>query len=446
MSRVLWVLLVVALGARAADLSAGVPGVPPLPPVNQTQALLPVFEHPAAALVALPRVAGSRVDLRFVPVAQVVDLIYADLLRVPYVLDPDVLADVRPVSFRFDSADGDVRSFLANFLDSLGYVVTRRDGVDYVSKMKAAGDVEPEDTFVYAPKYRNADYLSRLVQPMFKGRFTENRTIAAPPGAKSAVDAPPNSAAALVDQSADVLVFVGSKREIAMLGKVLADLDTPVGNVSVRAWVYEVTENGGNNSAFQLALSVLGGRVGASLNVGSISSTDNAIRLSVGGFSAALAALNSDSRFKVLTSPNLRVRSGDTASLNVGSSVPVVGAVSFPSATGGPVQSIQYQDAGVIFQVKPTVKRDAIDLRLVEEISSFVNTTTGVNNSPTKNTRKVESSFSLADGDVLLIGGLTQDQDTHANSGLSFLPRWMAGHTTSTAKTEILLLLQVQKL
>jgi hypothetical protein len=27
----------------------------------------------------------------------------------------------------------------------------------------------------------------------------------------------------------------------------------------------------------------------------------------------------------------------------------------------------------------------------------------------------------------LLIGGLTQHQDAHANTGLSFLPRWMAG-------------------
>jgi type II secretory pathway component GspD/PulD (secretin) len=76
-----------------------------------------------------------------------------------------------------------------------------------------------------------------------------------------------------------------------------------------------------NNSAFQLALS----------------DTDNPIRLSVGGFNAALAALNSDSRFRVLRSPNLRVRSGDTASLNVGESVPVIGAVSFPSSTAAPV-------------------------------------------------------------------------------------------------------------
>lgn len=447
MRRLLAVLL---LGARLAmaDPSTGTAGVPPLPPgmAPDSARAQGTSSTPVAPMGALSHVGGSRVDLRFVPVAQVVDLIYADLLQAPYVIDPDVLADTRPVSFRFDRAQGDVRVFLSTFLDSLGYSVTQRDGVDYVAKSKFSKEQADRDTFVYEPKYRNADYLSRLVSPMFRGRFTENRAIAAPEGTKSASDVPPTSAAGLIDQSADVLVFVGSAHEIAMLKKLLPDLDTPVGNVSVRAWVYEVTETGNNNSAFQLALSVLGGRVGASLNVGSISDTDNAIRLSVGGFSAALSALNSDSRFKVLTSPNLRVRSGDTASLNVGESVPVIGSVSYPSATAAPVQSVQYEDAGVIFQVKPTIKRDVIDLHLVEEISSFVKTTTGVNDSPTKNTRKVESSFSVADGDVLLIGGLTQDQDTHVNSGLSFLPRWAAGHTASTAKTEILLLLQVQKI
>jgi general secretion pathway protein D len=450
--RRLLLALAVCCNAAVAAPSAGrsdiptVPALPPLPPGVPVSAQANAVLPETRSLTSLPRMTGARIDLRFVPVAQIVDLIYAELLQTPYVIDPDVLADTRPVSFRFDRTQGDVRAFLVAFLDSLGYGVTSRDGVDYVARSKVPKDQADQETFVYAPKYRDADYLSRIVQPMLGGRVLQNRAVAAPEGAKTSSDVPATSAAGLIDQSADVIAFVGSAREVAALKRLLPQLDTPVSNVSIRAWVYEVTETGSNNSAFQLALSLLGGRVGAALNVGSISDTDNAIRLSVGGFSAALAALNADSRFKVLTSPNLRVRSGDTATLNVGESVPVIGSVSYPSSTAAPVQSIQYQDAGVIFQVKPTVKRDAIDLHLVEEISDFVNTTTGVNNSPTKNTRKVESSFNVADGDVLLIGGLTQDKDTRVNSGLSFLPRWMAGHTVSTSKTEILLLLQVRKL
>lgn len=430
-------------GALGAETGTGTPGVPPLP-VGAPLPAGPVPRSLPAPLGPLSRPVGSRIDLRFVPVAQVVDLIYGDLLDAPYVLSPEVLADTRPVSFRFDRTRGDLREVVGGFLHSLGFDVTVRDGVAYVSKADpAAADRE---TFVYAPKYRNADYLSRLLAPIVSGRFVQNRPVSAPEGGKETHDVPPSSAAGLVDQSADELVYVGDSRQIELLKQLLPQIDTPVGNVSVRAWVYEVTETSANHSAFELALSLLGGRVGASVNVGTVSSTDNAIRLGVGGLQAALSALNSDARFRVLTSPNLRVASGDTASLNVGESVPVVGSVSYPSAGGAPVQSIKYEDAGVIFRVKPTVKRDEIDVQLEEEISSFVNTTTGVDNSPTKNTRKIESTFGLADGDVLLIGGLTQNQDTAANSGLSFLPRWMAGHTVSKSRSEILLLLEVRKI
>ncbi|MFA8393777.1 type II secretion system protein GspD [Burkholderia ubonensis] len=449
MKRIAILLLLAASIAHAAQVVPPVPTLPPLPPgaVGPSEAaFVPPNAAPApVALSALPPVSGTRIDLRFVPVAQVVDLVYADMLKVPYVIAPEVLADQRPVSFRFDKRDGDMRDFMRGFLASLGFALNTRDGVDYVSKRDAAPN-EIQDNYVYQPRYRDADYLSRLVQPLFAGKFTTNRDIATSADGRMRAGSPPTSAAAMLDQETDTLVFIGSEREIAALKKLLPQVDTPAGQVAVRAWVYEVSKQEDNNSAFQLALSLLGGRVGASIGSGTVGSDANAIRLHAGGFEAAISALNSDSRFKVVTSPNLRVRSGQLARLNVGQSVPVVGSVSYPSTSGAPVQSVQYQDAGVIFQVQPTVKAGAIDLTVVEEISDFVRTTTGVNNSPTKNTRKLESSFSVEDGDAVLIGGLTQEKANHVDSGLSFLPSWMRGHSSGGSRTEILLLLQVQKL
>ncbi len=437
--------MIALLFAASSVIAAQAPPIPTLPALSSSPSVpaAPSIDE-SHVLMPLPKVDASRVDLRFVAVARVIDLLYADVLRIPYVLDPAVLSDKRLVSFRFDKSQGDVRAFLGQFLGSLGYGVRQRDGVDYVYRLDTKN--QDEDAFVYEPKYRNADYISRLLAPMFRGNFTANRSISALPGAEISADVPVRSAAALLDQATDLLVFVGSAREVAMLKKLLPQIDTAVGQVAVRAWVYEVTEQTDNNSAFQLALSLLGGRIGASIGAGSVGDSPNVIRLRAGGFEAAIAALNSDSRFKVVTSPNLRVRSGQTARLNVGQSVPVVGSVSYPSATASPVQSVQYQDAGVIFQVQPTVKARAIDLTVTEEISDFVRTTTGVNNSPTKNTRKLESSFSVEDGDAVLIGGLTQDKATRIDSGLSFLPSWMKGHSSDGSRTEILLLLQVQKL
>jgi len=147
-----------------------------------------------------------------------------------------------------------------------------------------------------------------------------------------------------------------------------------------------------------------------------------------------------------VSSPNVRCISGQDVRLNVGQQVPTVSSVSYQGTSGTPVQSIDYQDAGVIFDVQPLVMQDAIELKVDEEISSFVSTTTGVSGSPTKNTRSLKTVASLKDGDVIVLGGLMQDDDTAANSREGFLPWFLAGHTKSKARTEVVLVLQVQKI
>lgn len=453
------VLLAVSPVASAAGLgldvplpSSGVVTVPPLPPsmVGASGGAIDAgkgVSGPVASVGALNIKPGSHIDLRFTAVSQIVDLVYAEMLQRPYVLCPELLADNRIVSFRYDRAQGDVRDFMLGFLASLGYKVAVRDGVDYVLKR---GDDEVAQaeavTLVYRPVYRDADYLARLVQPLFKGRFVQNRAVAAPEGAKSSGDVPPSSAAALVDQSSDVLVFSGSADEIGKLKKVLAQLDTAQGQVVLRAWVYEVSTDVEKSSAFQLAASILGGRLGVSFGLGTIAQGANALTISAGSLSAAISALDSDSRFHIVTSPNVMVASGKHARLNMGQSVPVVSSVSYPGSTGVPVQSVSYQDAGVIFDVQPTVKGDVIDTDVTIEISNFQNTTTGVNQSPTKNTRKTETTMDLQDGQVVVMGGLTQGNQTVSRSGVGWLPNWMSARSASDTKSDVVLVMQVSKM
>ncbi|MGQ7936997.1 type II secretion system protein GspD [Paraburkholderia sp. D1E] len=444
MKRLAWCLLFVVFDVFAASSSVGVAGVPPLPPGMVVPVVSDGDAQPAAPLRALPKMTGSRIDLRFVPVAQVVDLIYADLLDAPYVIDPAVLADTRSVSFRFDRSQGDVRSFLATFLDSLGYQVQSRDGVDYVSKAKESRDEANRVTFVYQPRHRHADYLARLVQPLFSGRVASDRAVPAADGEKVASAVPATSAAGQIDQSVDQLVFIGTAPEVERLKKVLVELDTDPGEVVVRGWAYEVDDTDTTNSGFSLAVKALGGSI--SVGSGATSADPNPFQLSIARLDVAISALSADSRFHEVSSPHVRCVSGQTVKLNVGQQVPTESSVSYQGTSGTPVQSIAYQDAGVIFNVTPVVMRDTIELNVDEELSSFANTTTGVNSSPTKNTRSLQTVADMKDGEVIVLGGLIQDQSTVANSGERFLPAFLDGHTKSKARTEVVLVLQVQKI
>jgi type II secretory pathway component GspD/PulD (secretin) len=324
----------------------------------------------------------------------------------------------------------------------LGYEVRSRGGVDFVAKRPDADKpAEASQVFVYVPRYRHADYLSRLVQPIFGGRVSENRAIRAPEGAKVTSDVPPTSAAALVDQSADQLVFVGTADEIERLRKVLPELDTAPGEVIVRGWVYEVDDTDANNSAFSLAVRIFGGEL--SLSNGSIDA--NAVAFKGPTLSAAISALNADTRFHQVSAPHVRVMSGRHVRLNVGEEVPTEGSVSYQGSSGTPVQSITYQDAGVIFDVQPTVMTGSIELNVDEELSNFIATTTGVDSSPTKQTRSLHTTTRVNDGEVIVLGGLVEDQETKARTHVAWLPHFLDGQTGSKGRKEILLVLQVHK-
>ncbi len=86
-----------------------------------------------------------------------------------------------------------------------------------------------------------------------------------------------------------------------------------------------------------------------------------------------------------------------------------------------------------------------IDLDVVQQVSNFVKTETGVNNSPTLTKRELSTAISATDGDVLLLGGLVEEKDTATSSGLPFLPSFLASSTSDVSKSKLLLVLQVRK-
>lgn len=383
---------------------------------------------------------GASFDLSRIKASEVVALLYRDVLTVPYVLDESVLASERIVSFRA-SVGKQTRRDVLDLLDGLGFEVQQKNGVDFVS-------VKPEvdagrEVFVYVPKYRDASFLIELTRSLFRGGFTVTRAVRAE-SASGDRAAPAGTAAALVDRGTDVLVFSGSESEVLRLRQLLRQVDTRQGEVMVRAIVYEVGSTDKEGSAFSLAMNVLGGKL--SVVGGALTALDNAVRFKSASIDAVFSALSADSRFKVVSSPSLRVRSGASGRFSVGQEVPVLGAVTYPSGSAAPVQSVDYRSSGVIFELQPVVRDGVVDLQMSQQVSNFIVTNTGVNGSPTLTKREVKTSLSLEDGEIVLIGGLTQDSRTAATNGLSFLPSFMRSQSEDKSASEILVVLQVTRI
>lgn len=397
-------------------------------------------------------------DMQAAQLSQVVSLYYKEVAKKPYVMCDEVLKDARLVSVR---ASGKVldAAMVSALLESNGYEAREDHGLTVVCTKARQSEAELGEPMFYRPQYRDTAYLVDLLAPLVKGTFANKRSAVpalAVGGEKVTVGTAMGSvavpAAAQQAQPAaastykpgtgdDYLLFNGTEKEQAKLRKLLAQVDIPTGEVVIKGYVYEVGKNNSEASALDLLASLLKGKLELSI-AGPV--LGNALRIKAGGIDLVASALNSDGRFKVVTSPFTRVRSGATARFQVGADVPVLGSI-LTNANGQAQQSVEYRSAGTLLEVSPKVRDKSTDVDLFQQISSFVTTETGVNNSPTLNKREIRTSLTVEDGEVLVIGGLNDLKEEETKSGLWFLP-FATSKSSGTRSTELLLILELKRI
>jgi general secretion pathway protein D len=141
--------------------------------------------------------------------------------------------------------------------------------------------------------------------------------------------------------------------------------------------------------------------------------------------SANATALFTDSSTKILQNPQIRSLNGQKASLKIGSRVPAATG-SYQSAIGGLAVNglvntqFQYIDVGVNIDVTPRIHPDGdVSLKISLDVSSVINRQPiGGITEPVIGQRKVEHEIRLKDGEVSLLGGMLQQQDMQALSGI----------------------------
>jgi general secretion pathway protein D len=167
--------------------------------------------------------------------------------------------------------------------------------------------------------------------------------------------------------------------------------------------------------------------------------------------SAALSLLQSVTKVKVLSSPQLLVLDNQPAKLEVGALVPYLSQTSQSTiTTGSPViNSVNYQQTGVIMQVTPRVNIGGlVTLDISQEVSSVAPTvTTAGISSPTFNERNVTSRVVIQDGQTVGLAGLISDQDSRQNQGIPWLKdipllgAFASQQTNARTRTELLVLI-----
>jgi general secretion pathway protein D len=138
-----------------------------------------------------------------------------------------------------------------------------------------------------------------------------------------------------------------------------------------------------------------------------------------------LQAVMSDNNTKVLQSPEVRASDGQKVSLKIGDKVPYATG-SFQPGIGtvgvSPLVSTQFQfaETGVNVEITPHVHgTDEMTLHVVIDVSNVSsNVNIGGLSQPVISQRKNEADIRLRDGEVSLLGGLMQTQDTGSINGI----------------------------
>lgn len=166
-----------------------------------------------------------------------------------------------------------------------------------------------------------------------------------------------------------------------------------------------------------------------------------------------IKALAGKSKLKVISSPQVLVRSQWKAQVNVGREVPLLVAdiTNIDSTNSDSTtmrRSYEYKDTGIILEVTPTVSESGlVSLDIRQEISeSLANVTSGFD-TPIIKKDIIQTNLAIHNGRTIVVGGLIRERDEESLSSIPWIAdvpmlNWLAGDSTRSAqRTEILMLI-----
>ena len=313
------------------------------------------------------------------------------------------------------------------------------DQLDHVEEWARILDAEHRDTveealFSYEVKNTQAEELTETLNNVL-GQELRTAT-GGPGGAALGQQAPPAVIAIgriVVDKNRNMILFRGSGKEWADILQIVEQLDKPVPSVLIEVLIAEITltdmEKSGIEFLFRSGVDRYGVRGGTlkALGVGA-----GALSMALDSSGETRAMLNlfyKDDRVVIRSSPKLFVKSGGTASLDVGNEIPVITQISDEARqVGGStniLQDVTYRKTGVSLEISPIVQANGlVDLEISQELSEAQpGANTSLAGSPTILSRNLSTSLTLKDGGSLVMGGLIANNRSAGQTGIPVVGR-----------------------
>lgn len=267
----------------------------------------------------------------------------------------------------------------------------------------------------------------------------------------------------LVDTATNTLLFYGTESEALAVREIISALDVNPQQVSLEARVVAVSKEAAKQLGIEWSWSSLpqyprveyerggGGRIVERHAGTGGTSAPGIIRFGRGPagipyefyYSAAIRALITDGRAKMLARPNVTTVQGREAVINIGAEVPVPRTTTSNQVT---TSAIDYREAGIILRYTPRVTADR---SIVARVHTEVSTPVYVEDLKAYRFQKrsANTTVRLRDGETMVIGGLIDSDESRSLSKIPFLGdlpilgAFFRSVRTSKTETELMIFL-----
>ncbi|WDE00526.1 secretin N-terminal domain-containing protein [Thalassomonas actiniarum] len=314
--------------------------------------------------------------------------------------------------------------------------------------------------FIYAPRYSRAVDMGESLEALISntgggslGRAgsstsatSQNQSAAA--NRRTSRSASSEKMKMVVDERANSLIFYSTGEDYQQLLPLIKRLDVLPKQVMLEVMIAEVTLTDEFKQGVEFAFSR--GSYGFSTAGAFMGDGFGGLSYLLKGSDGQIAAelLQTNSLVNLLSKPSLVVRDGVSASINVGTDIPIVGeTTSDPISGDNQTTAIEYRKTGVELTVTPTVNAQGVILmEIKQKISNQVEVGATTAISPSVFERSVDTEVVAESGQTIILAGLISENRTQKDSkvpffgDLPFIGGLFKANTDAGDKTELVVL------
>lgn len=325
--------------------------------------------------------------------------------------------------------------------------------------LDTADATDDKQYFMYYPENMEAKKLTKVLQklvqlssgarPAVATSLDESAAIGSTATARNVSSGASSDLSFVTDENRNVIIIFASASKYKSILPLLKKLDVTPPQVLIEARLLEVTLT--DQLSQGVDWSLFGGAAKRNIPTAQVSSlTNGSFGYTISGidYNVALSLLQNEDRLKVLSSPRIVVASGESASINVGTEIPVLATQSADVDTDRVLQSVQYRSTGVDLSVQPTVNsNNVISLEITQNVSeTSENASSGID-SPIILNRSFKTTVFANSGQALVLGGLIRENNSAKDSQVPFLGdlpgvgKLFSSESKSTSRTELIVLI-----